>query len=88
VPVVANFTADVPDGADQILRALECAGLRVGPLGGIDPKLIALGFTDFVECGPGGVIAGLAARIDPAVTCLSLETHADIVKHADALLSS
>ena len=49
-------------------------------------RLIAMGFTEFVECGPGGVIAGLLKRIDPNVTCLSLETHADIVKHADALI--
>jgi [acyl-carrier-protein] S-malonyltransferase len=85
IPVVANFTADVTDGADQILRALEaqvCGSVRWTES---IQRLIAMGFTDFVECGPGGVIAGLLKRIDPAVTCLSLETHADIVKHAEAL---
>jgi [acyl-carrier-protein] S-malonyltransferase len=35
VPVVANFTADVTDGADPILRALEAQ--VCGPLDGIDP---------------------------------------------------
>jgi len=86
VPVIANYTADVTDGADQILRALEaqvCGSVRWTES---IQRLIALGFTEFVECGPGGVIAGLLKRIDPNVTCLSLETHADIVKHADALL--
>ena len=86
VPVVANFTADVTDSADQILRALEaqvCGSVRWTES---IQKLIAMGFTDFVECGPGGVIAGLLKRIDPAVTCLSLESHADIVKYADALI--
>ncbi len=86
VPVVANFTATVTDGADQILRALEdqvCGSVRWEES---IRRLIAMGFTDFIECGPGGVIAGLLRRIDPAVTCLSLESHADIVKHADALL--
>jgi [acyl-carrier-protein] S-malonyltransferase len=86
VPVVANFTADVTDGADPILRALEaqvCGSVRWTES---IQRLIAMGFTEFVECGPGGVIAGLLKRIDPNVTCLSLETHADIVKHADALL--
>jgi len=85
VPVVANFTADVTDSADQILRALEaqvCGSVRWTES---IQKLIAMGFTDFVECGPGGVIAGLLKRIDPAVTCLSLESHADIVKYAEAL---
>jgi [acyl-carrier-protein] S-malonyltransferase len=86
VPVVANFTAEVTDGADQILRALEaqvCGSVRWEES---IRRLIAMGITDFVECGPGGVLAGLLKRIDPATTCLSLETHADIVKHADALL--
>src|SRR5271170_2045887 len=86
VPVVANYTADVTDGADSILRALEaqvCGSVRWTES---IQRLIAMGFTDFVECGPGGVIAGLLKRIDPTVTCLSLETHADIVKHADALI--
>jgi [acyl-carrier-protein] S-malonyltransferase len=86
VPVVANFTADVTDGADAILRALDCQVCGTVRWTESIQRLIALGFTDFVECGPGGVIAGLLKRIDPAVTCLSLETHADIVKHADALI--
>ena len=45
-----------------------------------------MGINDFVECGPCAVIAGLLKRIDPNVTCISLETYADIVKHADALV--
>ena len=86
VTVVANFTADVPSTPDQIRSTLEaqvCGSVRWEES---IRKLIALGFTDFVECGPGGVIAGLLRRIDPAVTCLSLESHADLVKHADALI--
>ena len=86
VPVVANFTADVTDSADSILSALDAQVCGTVRWTESIQRLIALGFTDFVECGPGGVIAGLLKRIDPAVTCLSLESHADIVKHADALL--
>ena len=86
VPVVANFTADVTDGADQILRALDAQVCGTVRWTESIQKLIAMGFTDFVECGPGGVIAGLLKRIDPAATCLSLESHADIVKHAEALV--
>jgi [acyl-carrier-protein] S-malonyltransferase len=88
VPVVANFTADVTDGADQILRALDAQVCGTVRWEESIRRLIAMGFTDFVECGPGGVIAGLLKRIDPAATCLSLESHADIVKHAEALSSS
>jgi [acyl-carrier-protein] S-malonyltransferase len=88
VPVVANFSAAVPETPDQIRSALEeqvCGSVRWEES---ILRLIAMGFTDFVECGPGGVIAGLLRRIDRNVKCLSLETHADLVKHADALLSS
>ena len=85
VPVVANYTADVTDGADQILRALEdqvCGSVRWEES---IRRLIALGFTEFVECGPGAVLAGLLKRIDPNVRCLSLETHAQVAEHAAAL---
>jgi [acyl-carrier-protein] S-malonyltransferase len=85
VPVVANFTATVPETPDEIRSTLEsqvCGSVRWEES---IRRLIALGFTNFVECGPGGVLAGLLRRIDPAVSCLSLESHADIVKHADAL---
>jgi [acyl-carrier-protein] S-malonyltransferase len=85
VPVVANYTAEVADGADQILRALEaqvCGSVRWEES---IRRLIAMGVTEFVECGPGGVLAGLLRRIDPEVTCLSLEKYEDLVKNADAL---
>jgi [acyl-carrier-protein] S-malonyltransferase len=85
VPVVANYTAEVADGADVILRDLEaqvCGSVRWEES---VRKLIAMGITEFVECGPGAVLQTMMKRIDPNVTCLSLETHADIVKHADAL---
>jgi len=85
VPVVANFTADVTDGADSILNALDAQVCGTVRWTESIQRLIAMGFTEFVECGPGGVIAGLLKRIDPNVTCLSLESHADIVKHAEAL---
>jgi len=86
VPVVANYTAAVTDGADLILNALDAQVCGTVRWTESIQRLVAMGITDFVECGVGGVIAGLLKRIDPSVTCLSLETHADIVKHADALI--
>jgi [acyl-carrier-protein] S-malonyltransferase len=86
VPVVANFTAAVTGTPEQIRSAL---GAQVcGPVRWEESVrlLISRGFTEFVECGPGAVIAGLLRRIDPSVTCLSLESYDDIVKHADALI--
>ncbi len=85
VPVVANFTAEVVLEPDAIRSALEsqvCGSVRWEES---IRRLIALGFMDFVECGPGGVIAGMLRRIDPAARCLSLESYADLVKYADAL---
>jgi [acyl-carrier-protein] S-malonyltransferase len=86
VPVVANYTAAVAEGADATLTALDAQVCGTVRWTESIQRLIAMGFTDFIECGPGGVIAGLLKRIDPSVTCLSLETHADIVKHAEALI--
>jgi [acyl-carrier-protein] S-malonyltransferase len=86
VPVVANFTAAVPETPDQIKSTLEaqvCGSVRWEES---IRHLLALGFTDFVECGPGGVLAGMLRRIDPSAHCLSLESYADLVKHADALV--
>jgi len=40
--------------------------------------LIALGVDDFYECGPGGVLAGLAKRIDRSVKVTSLSEFADL----------
>ncbi len=85
IPVIANYTADVTNAVDRVLHALEdqvCGSVRWEES---IRRLIAMGFRDFVECGPGGVIAGMLRRIDPAVSCLSLESYADLVKHADAL---
>jgi [acyl-carrier-protein] S-malonyltransferase len=85
VPVVANYTSNVADGADEILRDLEaqvCGSVRWEES---ILRLIGMGFHDFVECGPGAVLQTMLKRIDPGASCLSLETHADIVKHADAL---
>jgi [acyl-carrier-protein] S-malonyltransferase len=85
VPVVANYTAEVADGADVTLRDLEaqvCGSVRWEES---VRKLISMGITEFVEFGPGAVLQTMMKRIDSTVTCLSLETYADIVKHADAL---
>ena len=85
VPVVANYTAEVTTGADQILRALDsqiCGTVRWEES---MRKLISLGVTEFIECGVGGVLAGLMKRIDANVRVISLETYDDVLKNADDL---
>jgi [acyl-carrier-protein] S-malonyltransferase len=85
VPVVANYTAEVADGADAILRDLEAQVCGTVRWEESVRKLIAMGITEFVECGPGAMLQTMLKRIDPNVTCLTLETHADIAKHAESL---
>ena len=40
---------------------------------------VAGGVGEFIECGPGGVLAGLAKRTDRAWKVRSLAEHADIL---------
>ncbi len=85
VPVVANFSAESVTSPTQVRLALEAQ--VCGSVNWEDSirRLLAVGITHFVECGPNAVIAGLVRRINPQAHCLSLETYDDLVKHADAL---
>jgi [acyl-carrier-protein] S-malonyltransferase len=86
VPVVANFTADVVASPEQIRPALEAQVCGSVCWEESIRRLIAMGYTHFVEFGPGGAIAGMLKRINPQMHCLTLETYDDLVKHADALV--
>jgi [acyl-carrier-protein] S-malonyltransferase len=85
VPVVANFSAESVASPAQIRLALEAQ--VCGSVNWEDSirRLLAVGISQFIECGPSAVIAGLIKRINPQAHCLSLETYDDLVKHADAL---
>jgi [acyl-carrier-protein] S-malonyltransferase len=85
VPVIANFTADAVPTPEQIRPALQAQVCGSVCWDDSIRRLLALGITHFVECGPSAVIAGLVRRISPDAHCFSLETHDDLVKHADAL---
>src|SRR4029079_356289 len=41
-------------------------------------KMVAMGATHIVECGPGKVLAGMTKRIDPGVQSLTLNDRAAI----------
>jgi [acyl-carrier-protein] S-malonyltransferase len=86
VPVLANFTADVVISPEQIRPALEAQVCGSVCWEESIRRLIAMGYNHFIECGPGGAIAGMIKRIAPDMHCLTLETYDDLVKHADALL--
>jgi [acyl-carrier-protein] S-malonyltransferase len=85
VPVVANFSAESVPTPEQIRPALKAQVCGSVCWEDSIRKLLVMGISHFVECGPGGVIAGLIKRISPQAHCLSLETYDDLVKHADAL---
>jgi [acyl-carrier-protein] S-malonyltransferase len=85
VPVIANFSAESVATPEQIRPALEAQVCGSVCWEDSIRKLLTMGISHFVECGPNGVIGGLIKRISPQSHCLSLETYDDLVKHADAL---
>lgn len=66
LPVVANVSADYARTAALVRENL--AHQVVGPVRWVETieRLVGDGFTTFIECGPGSVLAGLIRRIAPA----------------------
>jgi [acyl-carrier-protein] S-malonyltransferase len=86
-PVVANVTADfvaTPDDIRSTLRRQVTGSVRWEQS---LRTLIAVGIEEFIELGPGGVLAGHLKRIDPKIPCLSIATVQDFEKHQSALLA-
>jgi [acyl-carrier-protein] S-malonyltransferase len=73
VPVVANFTAGVVSSADEIRSSLEQQVTGSVRWTESIRTLIAQGHRNFIELGPGKVIAGLVSKIDKDVTIHSVE---------------
>ena len=68
IPVIANVTADEVIKQDEIKKLLvEQLYSPVRWEESIE-KLLALGVTRFVECGPGKVLSGLIRKIDRSAT--------------------
>jgi [acyl-carrier-protein] S-malonyltransferase len=63
IPIVQNVTAAIPDDVDA-LRANLLAQIAQPVLwSSCVEQMVALGVTEFAECGPGSVLAGLIRRI-------------------------
>ena len=80
-PVYANVTAKAETSKEEIKENLF---LQVtAPVLWEDTirNMIADGFTDFVEVGPGKVLQGLVKRIDGSVTTSGIDKYADIEKY-------
>jgi [acyl-carrier-protein] S-malonyltransferase len=85
IPVAANFTGALTITTDSVreLLARQVSGSVRWET--CIQTLIGLGIEQFVEFGPGGVLAGLLKRIDPTKPCLSIGNLAQLEEHHAAL---
>ncbi|MCM3637909.1 ACP S-malonyltransferase [Sporosarcina luteola] len=70
IPVIANVNAETVSDREEIKQLL--VEQLYSPVRWEDSvrKLINLGVTHFIECGPGKVLSGLVKKIDRSVTVL------------------
>ena len=80
VPVVCNFEARAVSNANEIRSTLTSQVTGSVRWSESMAALIAEGNTLFIECGPGGVLAGLMKRIDKTARVLSIEDAASLEK--------
>ncbi len=73
IPVICNYGAREVSGADDIKSMLEQQVTGSVRWTASMQKLIADGYTTFIELGPGKVLAGLMGRIDKTVKVISIE---------------
>jgi [acyl-carrier-protein] S-malonyltransferase len=72
VPIVQNVSADVPVDVDE-LRSNLLAQIAAPVLWSKSvQRMVELGVTQFAECGPGNVLAGLIRRISKETPTISL----------------
>lgn len=85
LPIVANVTADYETTADEIRANLSAQ--VAGPVRWIETiqRLTADGYTTFIECGSGTVLAGLIKRIAPDAVTYSVGDMAGLAKAKEAL---
>lgn len=85
IPIVQNFTAELPGSLDN-LKANLLPHLHQ-PVRWSDSirYLASKGATQFVECGPGKVLAGLNKRIDKSLTSFAVSNSEAIHTTVEAL---
>jgi len=74
IPVVSNVNADYHRGTDNIRRLLEIQVAEPIQWEGTIRRLLADGFTRFVEVGPGRVLTGLMRGIDRTVETINVSS--------------
>lgn len=87
LPIVANVTADYEKTAAEVSANL--VAQVAGPVRWVETiqRLTADGYTTFVECGSGNVLAGLIKRIAPDARTFSVGDPATLDAAKEALLS-
>lgn len=85
IPVINNIDVAVETDADRIRSALYRQAF--GPVRWVEcvQAIQALGLTTLIECGPGKVLAGMAKRIDPALTGAALYDPASLIQAKELL---
>lgn len=85
LPVVANVTADYETTADEVRANLSAQ--VAGPVRWIETiqRLTADGYTTFIECGSGTVLAGLIKRIAPDAVTYSVGDMAGVKRVVEAI---
>ena len=85
IPFVANVTADYQTEAETIRRNL--AAQVAAPVRWVETieRLVGDGFTTFIECGPGNVLAGLIKRIAPDAKTYGVSDRASLLAAKEAL---
>ncbi len=86
IPMIANVTADYETSADEVKANL--AAQVAGPVRWIETieRLSQDGYTTFIECGPGTVLAGLIKRIAPEAKTYSVNDMASLNAVRESLL--
>lgn len=85
IPVVCNYAASVVSSADEIRSTLEKQVTGSVRWTESIRQLVSMGHTNFIELGPGKIIAGLVAKIDKTATVHTVEDLASLESTVEAL---
>jgi [acyl-carrier-protein] S-malonyltransferase len=85
LPIVANFTADYERTSDEVRHNL--VAQVAGSVRWTESvlRLVADGYTTFIECGSGNVLAGLIKRIAPDAVTYSVGDMASLAAAKEAV---
>jgi [acyl-carrier-protein] S-malonyltransferase len=85
LPVIANVTAEYETTAMEVRSTLSAQ--VAGPVRWVETieRLVGDGFTTFIECGSGSVLAGLIKRIAPDAVTYSVGDRASLERAVEAL---